>query len=62
MSKTYLITLTPTGKFFFGGDMTFTVNGKETEYGIYQLYHPFQQVSSADFSVGNVAFLDFTKR
>ena len=30
MSKTYLITLTPTGKFFFGGDMTFSVGLKET--------------------------------
>lgn len=29
MSKTYLITLTPTGKFFFGGDMTFKVEGDE---------------------------------
>lgn len=31
MSKTYLITLTPTGKFFFGGDMKFIVNNKETQ-------------------------------
>ena len=31
----YLITLSPIGKFFFGGDMTFTVNGKETEYTSY---------------------------
>lgn len=35
MTKTYLITLTPTGKFFFGGDMTFTVNGKETDFTSY---------------------------
>ena len=35
MTKTYLITLTPTGKFFFGGDMTFTVNGKESEFTSY---------------------------
>ena len=35
MNKTYLITLTPTGKFFFGGDMAFTVNNKETEYTSY---------------------------
>ena len=35
MSKTYLITLTPTGKFFFGGDMTFTVNNKETQFTSY---------------------------
>lgn len=35
MSKTYLITLTPTGKFFFGGDMTFSVNGEETEFTSY---------------------------
>lgn len=35
MNKTYLITLTPTGKFFFGGDMTFTVNDKETDYTSY---------------------------
>lgn len=31
MSKSYLITLTPTGKFFFGGDMKFTVNTEETQ-------------------------------
>jgi CRISPR-associated protein Cmr3 len=35
MSKTYLITLTPTGKFFFGGDMTFTVNDEETQFTSY---------------------------
>lgn len=35
MNKTYLITLTPAGKFFFGGDMTFTVDGKETDYTSY---------------------------
>lgn len=27
----YLVTLTPTGRFFFGGDMTFTVGDKEKE-------------------------------
>ena len=31
MSKTYLITLTPTGKFFFGGDMTFQVGSDEKD-------------------------------
>lgn len=31
MNKTYLITLTPTGKFFFGGDMTFEVKSKEKD-------------------------------
>lgn len=31
MSKTYLITLTPTGKFFFGGDMTFQVGSNERD-------------------------------
>jgi len=31
MSKTYLITLTPTGKFFFGGDMTFQVGANEKD-------------------------------
>ena len=35
MNKTYLITLTPTGKFFFGGDMTFKVNGEDTEFTSY---------------------------
>lgn len=35
MSKTYLITLTPIGKFFFGGDMTFSVNEKETDFTSY---------------------------
>ena len=35
MNKTYLITLTPMGKFFFGGDMTFTVNGKDTDFTSY---------------------------
>ncbi len=29
MTNTYLITLTPTGKFFFGGDMTFEVRSKD---------------------------------
>lgn len=31
MNKTYLITLTPTGKFFFGGDMTFEVKSKNPD-------------------------------
>ena len=35
MNKSYLITLTPMGKFFFGGDMTFSTNGKETDYTSY---------------------------
>ena len=35
MNKTYLITLTPVGKFFFGGDMNFTVNGKDTDFTSY---------------------------
>ena len=35
MNKTYLITLTPMGKFFFGGDMTFSVNGIETDFTSY---------------------------
>lgn len=35
MSKRYLVTLTPMGKFFFGGDMTFSVNDKETDYTSY---------------------------
>lgn len=35
MNKTYFITLTPMGKFFFGGDMTFTVNGKDTDFTSY---------------------------
>lgn len=30
-----MITLTPTGSFFFGGDMAFSVNGKETEFTSY---------------------------
>lgn len=30
--STYLITLTPTGKFFFGGDMTFEVETKDKTY------------------------------
>ncbi|HHT23330.1 MAG TPA: hypothetical protein GXZ87_08495 [Bacteroidales bacterium] len=34
MSK-YLITLTPTNRFFFGGDMKFTVNEKATEFTSY---------------------------
>lgn len=29
--KKYLVTLTPTGRFFFGGDMTFSVGDKEKE-------------------------------
>lgn len=35
MTKTYLITLSPMGKFFFGGDMTFTLNGKDSENSSY---------------------------
>lgn len=35
MNKTYLITLTPMGKFFFGGEMNYTVNGKETDFTSY---------------------------
>ena len=31
----YLIILTPTDRFFFGGDMTFTVNENETEFTSY---------------------------
>lgn len=34
MSK-YLISLTPTGRFFFGGDMTFSVNGEKSEFSSY---------------------------
>lgn len=32
MTKTYLITLQPTGKFFFGGDMTFNVASEEDKF------------------------------
>lgn len=35
MTKTYLITLTPTGKFFFGGDMTFAAPGVKEEFTSY---------------------------
>ena len=35
MTKTYLISLSPMGKFFFGGDMTFTLNGKDSENSSY---------------------------
>lgn len=35
MTKSYLITLTSTGKFFFGGDMAFTVNGEKTDFTSY---------------------------
>lgn len=34
MSK-YLVTLTPTGKFFFGGDMRFGINGEKEEFSSY---------------------------
>ena len=34
MSKNYLVKLTPTGKFFFGGDMRFGVNGNEGKLNI----------------------------
>ncbi len=34
MSK-YLVTLTPTGKFFFGGDMRFSINGNKEEFSSY---------------------------
>ena len=36
MSK-YLVTLTPTGKFFFGGDMRFSINGEKEEFSSYIL-------------------------
>lgn len=35
MSKHYLVKLRPTGKFFFGGDMRFGINGKEEEFSSY---------------------------
>lgn len=35
MSKNYLVKLTPTGKFFFGGDMRFGVNGKDEKNSSY---------------------------
>ena len=34
MSK-YLVTLTPIGKFFFGGDMRFGINGEKEEFSSY---------------------------
>lgn len=34
MSK-YLVTLTPTGKYFFGGDMRFSINGEKEEFSSY---------------------------
>ena len=37
MSK-YIITLTPTGSFFFGGDMAFSVNEKESEFTSYIIH------------------------
>lgn len=45
MNKNYLITLKPIDKFFFGGDMTFTLDGKEssfTSYIIESNYFPQQ--------------------
>ena len=35
MSKQYFVKLTPTGKFFFGGDMRFGINGKKEEFSSY---------------------------
>lgn len=35
MSKKYLVRLEPTGKFFFGGDMQFGINGKEGKFSSY---------------------------
>lgn len=35
MSKKYLVRLTPTGKFFFGGDMRFGINGEDGEFSSY---------------------------
>lgn len=35
MSKNYLVRLTPTGKFFFGGDMRFGIDGKDGEFSSY---------------------------
>lgn len=39
MSK-YLVKLIPLGKFFFGGDMTFKINNKETDFSSY-IIHSF---------------------
>lgn len=38
MSKTYLLKLTPTGKFFFGGDMRFGINGKDGKDEVFSSY------------------------
>ena len=35
MSKRYLVKLTPTGKFFFGGDMRFGTDGKDGDFSSY---------------------------
>ena len=35
MSKKYLVKLMPTGKFFFGGDMRFGINGENGEFSSY---------------------------
>lgn len=35
MNKKYLVKLTPTGKFFFGGDMQFSINDKDGEFSSY---------------------------
>lgn len=35
MSKKYLVRLTPTSKFFFGGDMQFDINGEKGEFSSY---------------------------
>lgn len=35
MSKNYLVKLIPIGKFFFGGDMQFGINGKDGEFSSY---------------------------
>ena len=47
MSKTYLISLLPIGKFFFGGDMTFAAPGVEKEFTSYIIRsNKFPQQSS----------------
>lgn len=54
MSK-YLVKLLPLGKFFFGGDMTFKVNNKETAFSSY-IIHSFMMPQQTSI-LGMMRFL-----
>ena len=58
MSK-YLVKLLPLGKFFFGGDMAFKVNNKETAFSSY-IIHSFMTPQQTSI-LGMMRFLILSK-